>query len=213
MMAREVEGPIWEYVRELLPDPEPLKARYEEGCGDPTVNDEEEREKERIGRKLKALDREVERPIDACQAEVIDLAELKQRRGRTEEHGRVLKRLLSEIREKRAEREQRVRLLRGPGQFSESVAGALEDPSFETKQQVLRLVVDRIVVEDDKAVVHHVVPAGPVRLQTERLPEHWAHTPFSTTLAVMPFSRGVRLPVASSPKPMKIMGWPTCGRA
>jgi hypothetical protein len=27
-------------------------------------------------------------------------------------------------------------------------------------------VVDRIVVEDERVVVHHVVPTGPVRLQT-----------------------------------------------
>jgi site-specific DNA recombinase len=167
-MAREVEGPVWEYVKELLSDPELLKTRYEEGRGDPAVDGEEERERERIGRKLKALDREVDRLIDAYQAEVIDLPELKERRERIEEHGRMLKRRLSEIREKRAEREQEVRLLRGLEQFSESVAGALEDPSFETKQQVLRLVVDRIVVEDARVVVHHVVPTGPVRLQTER---------------------------------------------
>jgi site-specific DNA recombinase len=169
VMAREVEGPIWEYVKELLSDPELLKARYEEGRGDPAVDDAEEREKERIGRKLKALDREVGRLIDAYQAEVIDLADLKERRERIEEHGRMLKRRLSEIREKRAEREQEVRLLRGLEQFSESVAGALEDPSFETRQQVLRLVVDRIVVEEERVVVHHLVPTGPVRLQTERL--------------------------------------------
>lgn len=61
VMAREVEEPIWGYVKELLSDPELLKARYEEGRGDPAVDDEEEREKERIGRKLKALDREVGR--------------------------------------------------------------------------------------------------------------------------------------------------------
>jgi hypothetical protein len=49
-----------------------------------------------------------------------------------------------------------------------SIRDALEEPSFETKQKVLRLVVDRIVVEDSKVVVHHVVPTGPVNLQTER---------------------------------------------
>ncbi len=161
---------VWEYVKALLSDPELLKSRYEEGRADPAVDSEQEREKERIKRKLKALDREVGRLIDAYQAEVIDLAELKERRERIEEHGRMLKRRLAEIHEKRAEREQEVRLLRGLEQFSESVAGALEDPSFETKQQVLRLVVDRIVVEDDKVVIHHVVPTGPVRLQTQHLP-------------------------------------------
>jgi site-specific DNA recombinase len=169
-MVREVEGPVWEYVKELLSDPELLKARYEEGRGDPAIDNEEEPEKERIGRKLKALDREVGRLIDAYQADVIDLAELKERREQIEEHGRMLKRRLAEIREKRAEREQEIRLLRGLEQFSESVAGALEDPSFETKQQVLRLVVDDHSRVLDHDPVHHVAPTGPIRLQTERLP-------------------------------------------
>ena len=86
--------------RKLLSDPELLKARYEEGRGDPAVDSEEEREKERIGRKLKTLDREVGRLIDAYQAEVIDLAELKERRERIEEHGRMLKRRLSEVQDR-----------------------------------------------------------------------------------------------------------------
>ena len=176
VMAREVEEPIWEYVKELLSDPDLLKARYEEGRGDPAVDNEEEREKERIGRKLKALEREVSRLIDAYQAEVIDLSELKERRERIEEHGQMLKRRLSEIHEKRADREQQIRLVEGLEQFSESVRNSLEEPSFETKQQVLRLVVDRIVVENDKVFVHHVVPTGPVRLQTRYLRRHRALT-------------------------------------
>ena len=176
-MAREVEGPIWEYVKELLSDPELLKARYEEGRGDPAVDNEEEREKERIGRKLKALDREVSRLIDAYQGEVIDLAELKGRRERIEEHGQMLKRRLSEIHEKRADREQQIRLLEGLKQFSQSVQDSLQEPSFETRQQVLRLVVDRIVVGNGKVVIHHVVPTGSVRLQTQHIPRHRAYLP------------------------------------
>jgi site-specific DNA recombinase len=193
VMAREVEGPIWEYVKGLLSDPELLKARYEEGRGDPAVDDAEEREKERIGRKLKALDREVGRLIDAYQAEVIDLADLKERRERIEEHGRMLKRRLSEIREKRAERGQEVRLLRGLEQFSESVAGALGDPSFETKQLVLRLVVDRIVVEEARVVVHHVVPTGPVGLQTRHLHRHRVYERGRTTHSGKPHGAPVEV--------------------
>ncbi len=52
-------------------------------------------------------------------------------------------------------------------EFCESVRWALVEPSFETKQKVLQLLVDRIVVEDSKVTIHHVVPTAPVRLQTE----------------------------------------------
>jgi hypothetical protein len=100
---------------------------------------------------------------------VIELEELKERRKRIEEHGRVLEERLAEIEVQRADRERELRLLRGLEEFCASVRDALEEPSFETKQRVLRLVVDRIVVEESKIVVHHVVPTGPVRLQTESL--------------------------------------------
>jgi site-specific DNA recombinase len=163
----KVEPYVWEYVKELLSEPGLLKIRYEEGKGDPAVESKEEREKERISRKLKALDREIGRLIDAYQAEVIELEELKERRQRIEEHGRMLKERLAEIKVQRADRERELRLLRGLEEFCASVRDALEEPSFETKQRVMRLVVDRIVVEESKIVVHHVVPTGPVRLQTE----------------------------------------------
>ena len=163
----KVEPYVWEYLKELLSEPGLLKIRYEEGKGDPAVESKEEREKERISRKLKALDKEIGRLIDAYQAEVIELEELKERRQRIEEHGRMLKERLAEIKVQRADRERELRLLRGLEEFCASVRDALEEPSFETRQQVLRLVVDRIVVEESKIVVHHVVPTGPVRLQTE----------------------------------------------
>jgi hypothetical protein len=43
-------------------------------------------------------------------------------------------------------------------------------PSFEVKQKVLQLIVQRIVVEDHRITIEHVVPSGPIRLQ----PEHHA---------------------------------------
>lgn len=109
-MAKEIEPLVWEYVKVLLSESEILKARYEEGRGDPAEEAPEEREKERIERRLKALDREVVRLVDAYQAEVIELSELKERRERIEEHGRMLKERLKEIERRRTDREQELRL-------------------------------------------------------------------------------------------------------
>jgi hypothetical protein len=46
---------------------------------------------------------------------------------------------------------------------------AMVAPSFEVKQKVLQLVVQRIVVEDHRITIEHVVPSGPIRLQPEHL--------------------------------------------
>jgi site-specific DNA recombinase len=59
-------------------------------------------------------------------------------------------------------------LLEGVEAFCASVRRSREEPSFEVKQKVLQLVVDRIVVEESRVVIQHVVPTGAVRLQTEQ---------------------------------------------
>ena len=128
-----------------------------------------EQERERLERRLTALDREVSRLIDAYQAEVIELSELSERRRSVQEQGRMLRQRLREIEQQRSNRENELRLLEGVETFCASVRGSLEEPAFEVKQKVLQLVVDRIVVEESRVVIQHVVPTGPVRLQTEQV--------------------------------------------
>jgi site-specific DNA recombinase len=173
--AARVEQQVWDYVQGLLSDHDLLRTRYEESRGDPAIEPREEQERERIERKLEAIGREVQRLIDAYQAGVIELAELQERRRRSEEQNQMLRRRLTEIRQQRQEREQEIRLRQGLEAFCDSIQDALIAPSFITKQKVLELVVDRIVVEETKLTIRHIVPTGPVRLRTE---PHVATTPF-----------------------------------
>ncbi|WP_448207485.1 recombinase family protein [Azospirillum sp. sgz302134] len=165
--AARVEAEVWEYVRGLLADPALLRARYEDCRGDPAVHPAEEREAERLERTLRTLEREVQRLIDAYQAGVIELPELSDRRHQVEDRGRMLRTRLDEIGRQRQEREQEIRLLQDLDDFCASIQESLVDPSFDIKRKVLQLVVDRIIVEDARLIVRHIVPAGPVRLQTE----------------------------------------------
>ena len=43
--------------------------------------------------------------------------------------------------------------------------GVMENPTEEVKREVIRLLVDHIVVEDDAIIIHHIVPIS----DTERL--------------------------------------------
>jgi site-specific DNA recombinase len=107
----------------------------------------------------------VARLIDAYQVGVIDLDDLKQRRDRVADHGRALRERLGEIQRQRREREQEIRLLEGLEGFCASICDALKEPSFEMIQKIVRLVVDRILAEDDRLVIKHIVPAMPFRLR------------------------------------------------
>jgi site-specific DNA recombinase len=162
---------VWDQVKAMLSNPDLLKTQYQRGRGDPAVNVKEDQERHRIERKLAALEREIQRLVDAYQAEVIVLEELKERRFKIEEHGRMLRERLGELEKERTDREQELRVLEGLEAFCRSVTETLTEPTFEIQQKVLRLVIDRIVVEDSRLVIYHVMPIGPVRLRTDHQAE------------------------------------------
>ena len=170
LSATVIEACVWDHAKALLSDPAVLRTQYEQGRGDPAVDVRAEQERGRLERKLAALDREVSRLVDAYQAEVIELTELAERRRRIEDQGRMLRERVREIAHQRTERTAELRLLEGVDTFCASVRGAMEEPSFTVQQKVLQLVVNRIVVEDNRVIIEHVVPTGPVRLQTEHQP-------------------------------------------
>ena len=163
--AAHVEAQVWQWTAKLLSEPDLLRARFEESRGDPAVDGAGEREGARIERQLRASDRETERLIDAYQAAAITLPELQERRRRIEDHGRHLRARLDEVHRQRSEREQELRLLQGLEAFCAGIRDALIDPHFETKQNVLRLVIEQVVVEEGRLVIRHVVPTTPLGLQ------------------------------------------------
>jgi site-specific DNA recombinase len=112
-----IEQWVWDHVKASLSDPAVLRMQYEQGRGDPAVNVRAEQEWVRLERKITALDREVTRLIDAYQAEVIELAELAERRRRIEDHGLMLQERVGEIEQQRADQAAELRLLEGVEAF------------------------------------------------------------------------------------------------
>ncbi len=143
---------------------------------DPAHDRDAEQERERLQRRLAGHEREIQRLLDAYQAEAMTVDELKQRRQQIEVHRTHVAERLHQLEHQRDDREEQLRLIQGAELFCTSIQQALDAPSFVTKQQVLQLVVDRIVVAEDELVVHHIIPAGPFRLQTER---NYPRTPLS----------------------------------
>ena len=50
------------------------------------------------------------------------------------------------------------------------MSDVLENPSFETKQRIVRLVVDKIRVSDEEITIQHIVPISNVRMWRDPYP-------------------------------------------
>ena len=161
--ADMLEERVWGSVRVLLQDPnlllEQYQLRQEPGYGTP-----QQHEQHRLEKRHKALSREEERLMDAYQAGVMELEALTARCGRIrEERARVMERL-RQLQHQQLDQAQYETLGQTLDEFCRKMSDVLDNPSFETKQRVLRLVVDKILVSDEEVTIQHTVPISDVRL-------------------------------------------------
>src|SRR5215208_852592 len=162
--ANELEESVWEHVKGLMRDPERLLAQFEEFARSTAENSEEDTEQKKFEGHIKRLFREESRLVDAYQAGIIELEELEERRTKIAQRRKALS----------AQYEQRSRLRRQAAQarevledlktFCGRVNARLEEATFEEKQAVLQLLIERIIVGEDTLEIRHVIPLdGPPR--------------------------------------------------
>ena len=163
MQAELIEALVWESVSELLSDPQLLLEQYQlrQGESDGTPQQQEQR---RLERRLTALERETQRLLDAYQADVLELAELKERRTRIQEEEARVRLRLQQLQQQEADQQRRQNIEVSVEEFCRAMEEALVHPSFATKQKILRLVVNSIEFQEDQITIKHLIPVGNVRL-------------------------------------------------
>ena len=89
--AEELEAAVWDHIKQLLNDPATLLAQFEALArqADEATADSRAAEQKWEAR-LRQLDREEQRLLDAYQAEALDVAELKERRAQIAGRRQVL---------------------------------------------------------------------------------------------------------------------------
>jgi site-specific DNA recombinase len=166
VLAEAIEELVWQSVSELLRDPQLLLEQYQLRQ-DQSYGTPEQQEQQRLTRKLSALEREEQRMLDAYQASVIELPELKERCARIAQERARLEARLKVIERQQQSQQQQAALSATMEEFCRNISAALDDPSFETKQRILRLVVDRIELLDDQITIKHMIPIPDVQLRRQ----------------------------------------------
>ncbi len=103
--------------------------------------------------------------IDAYQAEVIDLGDLRERCARINEHRTQLTTRLATLKQQQQDQQRQAQVRTTLEEFCRNMSTALQNPSFETKQRILRLVVEKVVVADNQVTIKHMIPISDVGLR------------------------------------------------
>ena len=153
--ATDAEHAVWQAVAILLREPDRLAQAWADLNTTETPN---QRETKRLQHRSRQLERQWQRILDAYQDGLLDKDELSQRKLALEQEQAQLQSLLADAQEAQQQNQNRLQSVQEFADFSQRMLETLENPSEEVKRDVIRLLVDHIVVEDDVIIIHHIVP-------------------------------------------------------
>jgi len=142
-----VEPLVWQALADLLRDPQRIRDAWQALQADQATPGEVARWQQRQS----LLRKQQQRLLDAYQAGALPLQELIERQNPLDVELRALQQRLTEASQASPDHI-------SPEMFTQRIEQALAASDVETRQEVLRLLIERIVVTDEALTVEHIVP-------------------------------------------------------
>jgi len=162
LRADEIDDLVWAEVRRHLESPALILDAYTRLQTDtaPRSEDMLTPDLRELQKKLTELDREEHRLLDAYQAGLISLGQLDRRQALLRERRAHLESTLETLSRERIAARQQQQLQSNLETFVRSINTPLATLSFEHRQRLVRIVSERIMVQDGRVDIHFAIPVS-----------------------------------------------------
>src|SRR4051812_40560116 len=158
--AGQLDELVWNDLRALLGEPEPLAAAVARAHGGAWLPQELLARRETLRRGQAHLRQQLERLTDAYLRAVIPLDEYERRRRDLEQRMQALAGQEEQLRGDAARRQQLAGVAASLQAFRERIEHGLDQASFEGRRQLVLLLIDRVVVTDADVEIRYVLPTS-----------------------------------------------------
>ena len=156
-------------MTEALEQPHVLMAEYERRLRDIGSVDVIEQERKQLSLELKRLAVQEDRVTEAYVSEAMELDRYKIEMDKLREGRNGLEELENQLGQRASQEQDAKAGLRYLQEFCNRVSEGLGNLNFEDRQKLLRLVVERITVEDNRVRIETIIPPDhDVQLRTRR---------------------------------------------
>jgi len=159
--AEQLDEVVWKDLCEVLSHPESITEALRRAHGGQWLPQELKARQENLRQGRAALGRQLERLTEAYLGEVIPLAEYQRRRKDLEQRDGSL---VAQERQLQAQSRQRMQLAGVAGSiedFCERVRGGLAEATFDQRRKLVELLIDRVIVTEEKVEIRYVIPTDP----------------------------------------------------
>lgn len=155
LKGEEIEPLVWQAVSDLLRNPTLLADAWLSEQADTAV---EADELERLRTRQRALEHQWTRLLDLYQDNLLDKETLTQRKVRLDTERDQLDERIQQLQKQEYQQQAKDEMLGDFETYCRQMLTRLENPKPETKQEVIRLLIDHIVVRDNEIVIKHIIP-------------------------------------------------------
>ena len=153
--AEVIEPLVWQAITQLLDNPRLMLDAWETHPENERVNPGE---RERLDHRLKTLERQWQRLLDLFQEEQIEKAELARRKARLDQEQETIQKRLEQIERQMHQDQTKEKMVEDFATFCRQVKAGLANPTPEDQQEIIRLLIDHVVVGENEIVIKHIVP-------------------------------------------------------
>ena len=160
LRADELDKLVWGEVRRHLEHPALIREGHTRLQAQSTSLDGDglADEVHALEKQLAELDREEHRLLDAYQAALIDLDQLRQRQVRLRQRRAHVNGSIEVLRTERTTAQQQAQLQADLETFVDRIRGPLATLDFDARQQLVRTVLERVMIEDGRVDIHFAIP-------------------------------------------------------
>ena len=170
VLAQPVEDAVWDAVTEALQQPELLADEYRRRLVNADNGESRDGERKQLGVALKRVKAQEDRITDAYINEAMDLKRYKAEMVKLRQHQAEIERRTTELDRRQQQDQDAQNALEHLNRFCHRISKGLDALTFDERQQLLRLVVERITVDNGRVRVDTVIPTDDGNLRN-RYPE------------------------------------------
>ena len=156
--AEAVEDAVWAAISDALQRPDTLVEEYRRQVAQADAPDVKEVERKQLETALKRLKSQQDRITDAYINEAMELPQYKSQMDKIREGRQLIEQSLAEVEKRKRLWDMERQALTRLEAFRETVSQGLENLTFEERQSLLRLIVEKIVVDEGKVRVEAIIP-------------------------------------------------------
>ena len=159
--AHQLDELVWQDLCDVMQHPEIITHALERAHGGHWLPQELQARRENLRKGCVSLEHQLDRLSEAYLQDVMDLAEYQRRRRDLEQKAQALATQAQQLDGHIDRQAQLAGLAASVGCFCQRVQTGLADATFEQKRQLVELLIDRVIVTNDKVEIRYVIPTSP----------------------------------------------------